>query len=144
MSKKIRILRKTGRLVNGNESDAGLVFHAVADGTSLCGTKPGRLSSWSVYEGDKVTCPKCLRKLIAENDKEIEKLRHIERYDIGKMFLGNAKLIIEKRQFAISELEKVLTSVDVPNLNGNSQKSISLSRLRKVIQQQIKELKEKE
>lgn len=51
---------------------------------------------------------------LKEKDKEIEKLnktlemcKHIERYDIGEMFLENAKLIIEKRQFAIQELEKV-------------------------------------
>ena len=55
-----------------------------------------------------------LKQQLAEKDKEIEKLnktlemcKHIERYDIGEMFLENAKLIIEKRQFAIQELEKV-------------------------------------
>ena len=55
-----------------------------------------------------------LKKQLEEKDKEIEKLnktlemcKHIERYDIGEMFLENAKLIIEKRQFAIQELEKV-------------------------------------
>lgn len=60
-----------------------------------------------------------LTKIVKEKDKEIEKLnktlemcKHIERYDIGEMFLENAKLIIEKRQFAIQELEKVKNFVD--------------------------------
>lgn len=55
-----------------------------------------------------------LKQQLAEKDKEFEELnktlemcKHIERYDIGEMFLENAKLIIEKRQFAIQELEKV-------------------------------------
>ena len=60
-----------------------------------------------------------LKQQLEEKDKEIEKLnktlemcKHIERYDIGEMFLENAKLIIEKRQFAIQELEKVKNFVD--------------------------------
>lgn len=55
-----------------------------------------------------------LKQQLSEKDKEIEDLnktleicKHIERYDIGEMFFENAKLIIEKRQFAIQELEKV-------------------------------------
>ena len=93
--------------------------------------------------------------LIKEKDKEIEKLK--QQYTIleNENSKLTTELIMNKykkaqkevsfgKQLAIAELEKVLTSVDVPNLSGNSQKSISLSRLRKVIQQQIKELKEKE
>ena len=40
-------------------------------------------------------------------NKALEMTKHIERYDIGEMFKENAKLIIEKRQFAINELEKM-------------------------------------
>ena len=57
--------------------------------------------------------------LIKEKDKEIKELnktlemcKHIERYDIGEMFKENVKLIIEKRQFAIQELEKVKNYCD--------------------------------
>ena len=56
-----------------------------------------------------------LKQQLAEKDKEIERLnkalemcKHIERYDIGEMFFENAKLIIEKRQFAIRELQKAI------------------------------------
>ena len=79
-----------------------------------------------------------LKQQLKEKDKEIEELKQEINEWIGHKFVEL------KYQKAIQELEKVLTSVDVPNLSGNSQKSISLSRLRKVIQQQIKELKEKE
>lgn len=61
--KDYKILRKTGRLLNGNESDAGTIYHAVVKGDALCGTKPGRLSDWSLTEGKQVTCAKCLKKL---------------------------------------------------------------------------------
>ena len=97
----------------------------------VCGRK---VNGCSVVNGMKF-CAKCyqetfgkdnqqneiqqLKQQLEEKDKEIEKLnktlemcKHIERYDIGEMFLENAKLIIEKRQFAIQELEKVKNFVD--------------------------------
>lgn len=63
--KDYRIVRKTGRLVNGNEGGAGSIYHAVKNGDyiALCGTKPGRLSGWSIWEGKQVTCPNCLKRL---------------------------------------------------------------------------------
>ena len=101
-----------------------------------------------------------LKQQLAEKDKEIEKLnktlemcKHIERYDIGEMFLENAKLIIEKRQFAIQKLEKVKEEMD---LNGNSYCEIrqgtsphnptdyawfNYVKFRNYLDQQIKELK---
>ena len=59
-------------------------------------------------------CPNCydyfkqLKQQLAEKDKEIELLKHLGNHEITvEMFKENTKLIIEKRQFAISELEKV-------------------------------------
>ena len=49
-----------------------------------------------------------LKKQLEEKDKEIELLKHLGNHEITvEMFKENTKLIIEKRQFAISELEKV-------------------------------------
>lgn len=64
-----KILRKTGRLVNGNEGGAGTIYHAVKHGIALCGAKPGRLSDWSFTEGKEVICPRCLKKLKRENEE---------------------------------------------------------------------------
>lgn len=61
--KNYEILRKTGRCANGNEMDGGVLYHAVIDGKALCGTTPSRLSSWGLWSGEKVTCPKCIKKL---------------------------------------------------------------------------------
>lgn len=94
---------------------------------------------------------KQLKQQLAEKDKEIEKLnktlemcKHIERYDIGEMFLENAKLIIEKRQFAIQELEKTLNFIE--NVFDKALKNCSLNngyydQILDFIDQQIKELK---
>lgn len=86
-----------------------------------------------------------LKKQLAEKDKEIEDLnktlemcKHIERYDIGEMFFENAKLIIEKRQLAIKELEKVKEWLE-PKYFDYEQ----INYLSKIIDQQIKELKGK-
>lgn len=49
-----------------------------------------------------------LKRQLAEKDKEIELLKHLGNHEITvEMFKENTKLIIEKRQFAIQELEKV-------------------------------------
>lgn len=49
-----------------------------------------------------------LKQQLAEKDKEIELLKHLGNHEITvEMFKENTKPIIEKRQFAISELEKV-------------------------------------
>ena len=121
---------------------------------------------WHDSDVKENLCPNCydyfkqLKRQLAEKDKEIEKLnktlemcKHIERYDIGEMFLENAKLIIEKRQFAIQKLEKVKEEMD---LNGNSYCEIrqgtsphnptdyawfNYVKFRNYLNQQIKELK---
>ena len=77
-----KILRKTGRLVNGNEGGAGFIYHAVKGSYALCGTIHGRLGNWSVEEGEKVTCPKCLKKLEQiklQNQKAVEALEKVEK-----------------------------------------------------------------
>ena len=95
-----------------------------------------------------------LKQQLAEKDKEIEKLnktlemcKHIERYDIGEMFFENAKLIIEKRQFAIQKLEKVKTALkDKIKMMSNEEhcyqrKVVSWFDICDQINNQIKELK---
>ena len=100
-----------------------------------------------------------LTRQLAEKDKEIERLnkalemcKHIERYDIGEMFLENAKLIIEKRQLAIQELEKVeelILKIDnnhteIKTLkNGYSTLYVDSPTVISIIDQQIKELRGK-
>lgn len=88
-------------------------------------------------------------KVINELNKTLEMCKHIKRYDIGEMFLENAKLIIEKRQFAISELEKVNniltdTIIDVTQNEFDLNKLCYLEEISKKfqekIQQQINEL----
>ena len=69
-------------------------------------------------------------------NKALEMTKHIERYDIGEMFKKNTKLIIEKRQFAIIELEKVKEWLE-PKYFDYEQ----INYLTKIIDQQIKELK---
>lgn len=95
-----------------------------------------------------------LRQQLAKKDKEIEKLnktlemcKHIERYDIGEMFLENAKLIIEKRQLAIQELEKVKVNLkDRITMMSNEehsylQKVVIWYDICNQVNKQIKELK---
>ena len=97
-----------------------------------------------------------LKQQLAKKDKEIEKLnktlemcKHIERYDIGEMFLENAKLIIEKRQFAIQKLEKVKINLkDRITMMSNKehsylQKVVSWYDICNQVNKQIKELKER-
>lgn len=59
------ILTMTGRRSNGFQADAGKLYHAVEIGNfaAMCGAKHGRRSDWSMYHGDTVTCPRCLKKL---------------------------------------------------------------------------------
>jgi hypothetical protein len=63
-------MRKIGRCANGAERGKGFVYHAVENGRwqALCGAQPGRLSAGWQNEPEpleKVTCPKCLKKLAA-------------------------------------------------------------------------------
>lgn len=49
-----------------------------------------------------------LKQQLAEKDKEIELLKHLGSHETNiELFKENTKLIIEKRQLAIQELEKV-------------------------------------
>lgn len=60
--------RKMGRCANGAERDSGRGTHAVLLNSwrALCGTEPGRRSAgWSERNVDEVTCPRCLRRLVA-------------------------------------------------------------------------------
>lgn len=56
----IKVYRLTGRRSNGAEKDGGRLWHAVVGWRALCGREPGRLSDWSEYPGERVTCPKCI------------------------------------------------------------------------------------
>jgi len=68
---KIVPRRLTGRCLNGAERDGGTRYHAVDEsagfsewGVAICGAKPGlRGNGFSYYEGEKVTCPRCLKRL---------------------------------------------------------------------------------
>lgn len=58
-------LSMTGRCANGFQRDSGTLYHAVMFGKSaaVCGAKHGKRSRWSEYHGEKVTCPRCNKKL---------------------------------------------------------------------------------
>lgn len=61
---------KIGRCANGAERDGGYVRHAILKNgcTAVCGAQPGRSSAGWSHEAetlDKVSCPKCLKKLAA-------------------------------------------------------------------------------
>ena len=63
-----RAMRKIGRCANGAERGKGFVYHAVEHNCwrALCGTQPGRQSAGWQNEPEpieKVTCPRCLKKL---------------------------------------------------------------------------------
>ena len=57
------ILRLTGARRNGAERDGGRLYHAVEGYRALCGKEPGRLSDWSTYPGERVTCKRCVARL---------------------------------------------------------------------------------
>lgn len=60
----IQARRMAGQCTSGAERDGGKLFHAVARNKALCGAKPGRRSvGWSAHLGEKVTCPRCLKKM---------------------------------------------------------------------------------
>lgn len=59
----MQILRLTGRRTDGRERDSGTLYHAVEEFTALCGAKPGRFSDWGTIEGERVTCPQCIKKI---------------------------------------------------------------------------------
>lgn len=62
----MRIAYATGQCRTGSER-GGPRYHAVEGsdfGPALCGYRPGRRSNgWSDYEGEQLTCPKCIKKL---------------------------------------------------------------------------------
>lgn len=65
MKENYDILRLAGRRSSGASLDAGKLYHAVIGFTAICGKKPGKTSDWSAYPGTVVTCPRCLKKLLA-------------------------------------------------------------------------------
>ena len=78
-----------------------------------------------------------LKQQLAEKDKEIELLKHLGNHETAtEMFKENAKLIIEKRQLAIQELEKVKEWLE-PKYFDYEQ----INYLTRIIDNQIKELK---
>lgn len=78
--------------------------------------------------------------LITEN---IELKNELEKYKI-KDTVGLAQFINENSiKLAIAELEKVKEQFSGYHLNWNSQKSVSLNRLNKIINKQIQSLKER-
>ncbi len=64
-----RALQKAGRRSSGHNGDHGSIAHAVprASYRALCGTEPSGSGDWSSYDSESVTCPKCLRKLNAND-----------------------------------------------------------------------------
>ena len=57
---------------------------------------------------------KALEKQLADKDKEIELLKHLGKHETAtELFRENAKLIIEKNEFAIQELKKVKAKADI-------------------------------
>ena len=80
-----------------------------------------------------------LKQQLAEKDKEIELLKHLGNHETAtEMFKENAKLIIEKRQLAIQELEKVKKTLTA---YVRADHIIWDFNVNEVIDQQIKELK---
>lgn len=91
---------------------------------------------------------KFLQQQLAEKDKEIELLEHLGKHEtVAEMFKDNAKLIIEKRQFAINELEKMKFKLKekcgLINTaeQGYLQKFVRWHDICDLINKQIKELK---
>lgn len=91
---------------------------------------------------------KFLQKQLAEKVKEIELLKHLGSHETNmELFKENTKLIIEKRQFAIQELEKVKVNLkDSITMMSNKehsylQKVVSWYDICNQVNKQIKELK---
>lgn len=61
---ELYIKAKAGRRASGNAGDQGTVYNAILGNngqhglTAIC---PAR--DWGEWEGDAVTCPKCLKRL---------------------------------------------------------------------------------
>lgn len=109
---------------------------------------------WHDSDVKENLCPNCydyfkqLKRQLAEKDKEIELLKHLGNHETAtEMFKENAKLIIEKRQLAIQELEKVKTALkDKIKMMSNEEhcyqrKVVSWFDICDQINNQIKELK---
>lgn len=69
MPRKVELFikAKAGRRASGNSGDQGVMYHAllgnggVHSDTAICGAKPS--TEWGEWEGSKVTCEKCLKRL---------------------------------------------------------------------------------
>lgn len=89
-----------------------------------------------------------LKQQLAEKEKKIEFIKHLGNHKTTtEMFKENAKLIIEKRQLAIQELEKVKVNlkdrISMMNNEEHSylQKVVSWYDICEQVNKQIKELK---
>lgn len=89
-----------------------------------------------------------LKQQLAEKEKKIEFIKHLGNHKTTtEMFKENAKLIIEKRQLVIQELEKVKVNLkDSITMMGNEehsylQKVVSWYDICNQVNKQIKELK---
>ena len=79
-----------------------------------------------------------LKQQLAEKEKKIEFIKHLGNHKTTtEMFKENAKLIIEKRQLAIQELEKVKTLIQ----NAINFEKPNFVGVYDAINKQIKELK---
>ena len=79
-----------------------------------------------------------LKKQLAEKVKEIELLKHLGSHETNmELFKENTKLIIEKRQFAIQELEKVKILIQ----NAINFERPNFVEVYDALNEQIKELK---
>ena len=97
-------------------------------------------------------CPNCydyfkqLKQQLDEKDKEIEKLKHLGSHETNmELFKENTKLIIEKRQFAIQELEKVkedcFNQKELVDFGNVACFMVDIADILEIINNQIKELK---
>jgi hypothetical protein len=63
-----RITHKAGLCRTGKDN-SGFITHAVIGNNSVCGNNPKGKSSWSEYNDKEITCKKCLKKLLEQENK---------------------------------------------------------------------------
>ena len=98
------------------------------------------------YKKEKPDYIQQLKQQLDEKDKEIEKLKHLGSHETNmELFKENTKLIIEKRQFAIQELEKVkedcFNQKELVDFGNVACFMVDIADILEIINNQIKELK---